>query len=211
MHVALGAFAGLAAGRVEVAGGQHGHVLLAQAPHGVVRGQGPVVGGNALAHAELALVGRFAGHRQADVAVAQKRHGADHQRGAATGFGQGHHLLGGVGGHAAHHVDAQPPQQLPRGVEQGGGVVVAAHHHNVAAIGALHLHQEIVVQLLGRVRGRGGVEHVAGHHQRFHAVGLHGPQQPDKKRPLLGQALLPGEEVLAQVPVGGVQYAHLIV
>ena len=115
-----------------------------------------------------------------------------------------------VGGHAAHYVDAQLPQQLARGVEHGGRVVVAAHHHNVAAAGALHLHQKCVVQLLGRVGGRLGVENVAGNHQHINGLGLHRQQQPVEKSLLLSGAFLAGEEVLTKVPVGGVEDAHRV-
>ena len=59
------------------------------------------------------------------------------------------------------------------------------------------------------MRGRGGIDPVAGDNQGIHAVGLHGFQQPVQEGLLLGEALLAGKKVLAEVPVGGVKDAHL--
>jgi hypothetical protein len=67
-------------------------------------------------------------------------------------------------------------------------------------------HQAVV--LLARIAGRrAGVEHVAGDQQHVHRMRPHLFQQPGAERLMLSLAGL-AHEVLAQVPVGGVQKAH---
>ena len=66
---------------------------------------------------------------------------------------------------------------------------------------------QLVVQLAGVGGGRAGVEQVAGDQHRVDLLRHHLRQQPVDQRLMLG---LPGlaHEMLAEVPVGGVEKAH---
>ena len=70
---------------VEVAGSQHRQPQVLELPHPLDFRNPGVMVGNALLDALLPLLGRFAGHREAHIPVAQEGHGAHHQAGLAGG------------------------------------------------------------------------------------------------------------------------------
>ncbi|MNT74669.1 hypothetical protein D3C72_2135080 [compost metagenome] len=90
--------------------------------------------------------------------------------------------------------------------EHGHRIVVAAEHHQLATAAA-QLDDKAVVLLAGIAGRRTGVEDIAGDQQRIDLMHAHLLDQPGAERLVLGLAGL-AHEVLAEVPVGGVEDAH---
>ena len=150
------------------------------------------------------VLGCFAGFDRAHVPVPQERHGADDQLRSSVRGPQHQHLVRGVGGGAADDVDVEDLEQFARRVQEGRRIVVAADDDDMAAGRGGQPAQEAVVQLLGRVAGRDGVEDVAGDEQR---VDLPLPDrllQPVQERLRLVMAFS-AVEVPSDVPVGRVK------
>ena len=122
---------------------------------------------------------------------------------AATQFQQ---LVGWRRADAGDHPGVQAGQQFAGLGQHRGGIMVAAEHHQAGA-GSAQGDDEAVVQLAGVARRRGGVEDVSRHQHHVHLLLRHLVDQPGEKGAMLGLAGAP-EEMLPQVPVGGVQQAQ---
>lgn len=88
-------------------------------------------------------------------------------------------------------------QEFSRCAEKGGGIVVAGCHHQMTAGRGRHPAEKIVIELLGTVAGRGGVENIARHQQDVHLLLDYGVVEPVKKG---------GELVVATASVEGAAY-----
>ena len=67
--------------------------------------------------------------------------------------------------------------------------------------------EKVVKHLLGRSRGIGGVENVAGNQQSVRLLLAKHAEQPVQEMPMLISALMP-VELIAEMPVGGMDKFH---
>ena len=105
-----------------------------------------------------------------------------------------------------NHLCAQMAQQIATFVEHADRVMVAAQNQQAHA-GLVQPRNQLVVEF-ARIAGRcAGVEHIAGNQHGVDLMGLYLLQQPVNQCLMLGLAAL-AHEVLAQMPVGGVEKTH---
>ena len=127
--------------------------------------------------------------------------------------GVGH--LAGVAGAAAveapYGLDAEARHQWGMGLVARRAVVVAGreYHQHVAPSCLAHLHEGFRQHRLGCRRGCGGVEDVAAHKQCVGMLFADDAGYVAEHLPLLGEAV-PAHECLAYMPVGCVEYLHLV-
>src|SRR5690554_3470249 len=101
----------------------------------------------------------------------------------------------------------QREQQLPGRIEEGGRIVITGDNHYMSAIRGGHFTEKAVIQLLGAVARRGGIEDVAGNQQHIYPLlfdGCYLPVQESLKL-LVAPSSIQGA---AKVPVGCVQQFH---
>ena len=208
-------FAGAGADRGQVAGGDDGQrAAEIRAEFG---GKGALAFDGGCEHAgvmfldgglqrHLLVFGALPGLALQHVARADKGNSTDDAARFAVALGQDNDLLGGVEVCRGDDGGAQMGEEFAAFAQRGRRIVVAAEHQQRYA-GLVQLANQLVVQLAG-VAGRGaGVEDVAGDQHGIHRLGFHLFEQPGDQRLMLGLPAL-AHEVLAKVPVGGVEDTH---
>ena len=116
----------------------------------------------------LILVRRaLPGLHRADIPVAQIRHGTDDQLRRPLRILEHQHLiLRGIRANVADHMHIKHLQQLLRRLQERGRVMVARDDHHMPAFRAHHPAQEAVIEFLGEVARRAGIEDIPRHQQR---------------------------------------------
>ena len=196
---------GLAAGGVEVAGGDKRQVGIAAQGFGVGDGGG-VMGADAVKQFRAFVGGTFARFGAAQVAFAQIRHGADDGFRRAAAVIEQQHFGGGLAC-GADDVDVERAQDVARRVEEGGRVVVAGGDDDVATMSGGDAAEELVILRLALCWRGAAVEDVAGDDERVDAFGVKGGGEPVEEG---GEFVMTAAtvEVAAEVNVGGVQDFH---
>ena len=169
----------------------------------------------------LADVGEIKGkslgcrHTGGIVARAQEGQRIAHAHGfgtAARGKGQKKMIVVGLVVLCARH---RAPYIYIVWFEQGGGsfearrgIVVACNGHYLqTGQAARGFGEKVVKHLLGRSRGIGGVENVAGNQQSVRLLLAKHAEQPVQEMPMLISALMP-VKLVAEMPVGGMDKFH---
>ncbi|MNS70182.1 hypothetical protein D3C72_1035230 [compost metagenome] len=143
------------------------------------------------------------------IAGTDEGQGADDAAGIARGAqrqGDGMLLRRACGG---NHLGAQVAQQIAAFIEHADRVMVAAQRQQRNAC-LVQPGDQLVVQLAGIAGRCAGVEDIAGNQHGIHPMGTDLRHQPVNQRPVFGLAAL-AHEMLAQVPVGGVEDAHVVI
>jgi hypothetical protein len=104
------------------------------------------------------------------------------------------------------HRGAQVGEQFAAFAQRRRRIVVAAEHQQRHA-SLVQLADQLVVQLAGVAGRRAGIEDVAGNQHRVDLMFRHLFEQPGYQRLMLGLPAF-AHEMLAEMPVGGVEEAH---
>lgn len=115
------------------------------------------------------------------------------------------HMPGLVAGRA-DHLGAQVAQQLPAFIEHADRVMIAGQQQQGCTC-IVQAHDELVVQLACIAGWGSGVEDVASDQHGIHGMGLDLGEQPVDQGLMLGLTAA-AHEVLAQMPVGGMEKTH---
>ena len=147
----------------------------------------------------------FSGPCLANVLVAQKGHGADHDLRCALGVAQQQHFLRRI--RRGDHMHVQGGQQFLGRGQKGRGVVVPGDDHHMAAARFRDPAEEAVVQFLRPTTGQAAVENVPGNQKRVHPFSRNNVEQPIEKG---GEFRVspPAVQAAAQVPGGSVEDDH---
>ena len=87
-------------------------------------------------------------------------------------------------------------------------MVARNEHYLQAPHGLCGAEQEVVKEFLGACRGVGGVEHVARHDEHIGLLLFHHLQEPAEEMAVFVRTVV-AVEIVAEVPVGCMEYLHL--
>ena len=157
---------------------------------------------------QLFVFGTLPGLALQHVARADEGDGADDAAGFAVALRQDDDLRRRVGVCCADDGGSEVGEEFAAFAQRGRRIMVAAEHEQRHA-SLVQLPDQLVVKLAGVAGRSAGVEDIASDQHGIHRLGFYLFKHPGDQRLMLGLPAL-AHEVLAKVPVGGMEDAHWV-